>query len=98
MGTNTSHHRLTQRNRLSRAPGIPNLFSDVLVILDCHWPGPFDDSESSISYLRGGRDWARYGILFAGYQQENFPVGRFTEYFTNGLQNLADSVEEYDSP
>ena len=68
-----------------------------MVILDCHWAGLSDDSNSRISYLRGGRDWARYGILFAGYKDETFPVGGFSEFFIDALQNLAHSVEDYDS-
>lgn len=77
---------------LSSALGIPNLYSDVLVILDCHLAGLSEDENSSISFLAGGHDWARYGVLFAGYDQAVSPPGQFSERLIKVLQNLADST------
>jgi hypothetical protein len=92
-----SHQIFSPQNWVSTALGIPNLVSDVLVILDCYWAGLFDDRNSSMSHLRGGHDWARYGVIFAGYTDETLPVGRFSEHFINALRHLAHSVEDRDS-
>lgn len=81
------------QNWLSTALAIPNLYSDVLVVLDCYWAAALDDNTSNITFLHGGPTWARYAVLFAGYTDETSPVGRFSDCFVQALHGLANTVE-----
>lgn len=91
-----SHDSLDLQDWLSTALGIPNLLSDVLVILDCYWAGLAEENSEAIQYLQDN-DWARYGILFAGYDDELYPLGRFSEYLIGVLQVLTQSVNKPDT-
>lgn len=73
--------------------GIPNLTSDVLLILDCYVEVLAEGSrEPSLQYLFDDSiPWARYGILVAGYSSNSSHEGRFSSHFMSVLRDLAHS-------
>jgi hypothetical protein len=81
---------LTHANWLQSAIGIPNLTSDVLLILDCYIESVSE--EEQISYLYDDTHaWARYGIIFARYAQGSDRPGKLSEYLISILEDLAYS-------
>ncbi len=78
-------------NWLQSVIGIPNLISDVLLVLDCYVEAfSRGDVEEPISHLSDDEyRWARYRIIAAGYIQNSVSPGRFSDYFMSTLEDLA---------
>ncbi|KAI9766978.1 MAG: hypothetical protein M1839_004654 [Geoglossum umbratile] len=80
------------RNWLQIAIGIPNLASDVLIVLDCYVEGfSRGSAEEPISILFDDPPWARYGIISAGYSHSSSGPGGFSGRFMSTLEDLAHS-------
>ncbi|RYC57163.1 hypothetical protein CHU98_g9044 [Xylaria longipes] len=91
------HQTLEKQDWLSLALGIPMLRSDVLVILDCYWAKLSDDDSADFGFLDVGDSWARYAVIFAGYEDEAFSLGQFSEDFISILEHLAHSVGDFNA-
>jgi hypothetical protein len=80
-------------NWLQSVIGIPNLTSDVLLVLDCYMEAFTGGGvEETITYLYGNDcPWARYGIIAAGYAQNSVGPGGFSGCFMSTLEDLAHS-------
>jgi hypothetical protein len=79
------------RNWLQSVIGIPNLTSDVLLVLDCYVEAfSRGDVEEPITHLHDDEHhWARYGIIAAGYTQNSVSPGGFSDCFLTTLEDLA---------
>jgi hypothetical protein len=73
--------------------GIPNLISDVLIVLDCYVDVFSEGSlEEPISILFDDNiPWTRYGIIGAGYSHSSSSPGEFSRRFMSTLEDLARS-------
>ncbi|KAI8954429.1 heterokaryon incompatibility protein-domain-containing protein [Xylaria longipes] len=91
------HQTLEKQDWLSLALGIPMLRSDVLVILDCYWAKLCDNDSADFGFLDVGDNWARYAVIFAGYEDEAFSLGQFSENFISILEHLAHSVGDFNA-
>jgi hypothetical protein len=81
------------RNWLQSIIGIPNLTSDVLLVLD-YYVEAFSRGvvEEPITHLSDDDyGWARYGIIAAGYTQNSASPGGLLDCFTSTLEDLAHS-------
>lgn len=82
---------------LSKMIRIPELNSDVLVVLDCfveRLVGP--NSPENISFvLDDDYSWARYLLLFAGYANPSAVPGRLSDRLMSLLEELATSNRFY---
>lgn len=68
---------------------MPNLISDLLVILDC----PLDSVElESQSFLDFGENKLRFQVMTAGYKDPSFEPGVFTSCLAELLENANDPV------
>ena len=78
-------------NWLQSVIGIPNLTSDVLLVLDCYVEAfSRGDVEEPITHLFDDEcRWARYGIIAAGYTQNSVSPGGFSDCFLSTLEDLA---------
>lgn len=83
---------------LSIMIGIPQLNSDVLVVLDCFVEGLVgpDSPEKNIPFiLDDDNSWARYLLLFAGYANPSAVPGRLSDKLMSLLEELATSKRFY---
>jgi len=78
------------RNWLQLVLGIPNLTSDVLLILDCYVE-TFAAGETITHLSNDNCPWARCEIITAGYAQNSANPGRFSDRFMSTLEDLAHS-------
>jgi hypothetical protein len=80
-------------NWLQSVIGIPNLTSDVLLVLDCYVEAfSKGDVEEPITHLFDDNyPWARYGIIAAGYTRKSDSLGGFSDCFMSTLEDLAHS-------
>ncbi|KAH0558451.1 hypothetical protein GP486_004897 [Trichoglossum hirsutum] len=81
---------------LQNVIGIPNLTSDVLLILDCYMEGLSGDNSGNerISYVfDDDYAWARYGIIFAGYTQKSIRPGKLADHLMSTLEDLTYSEQ-----
>ena len=77
---------------------IPNLISDVLLVLDCYIEDLSDinTDEKKISFLSDDDYlWARYAIIYAGYTQKSARPGKLSDHLTSVLEGLAHSDTFY---
>ena len=82
-----------QQNWLQSVIGIPNLTSDVLLVLDCYVEEFSRRTlEKPITHLFDKKcPWARYGIIAAGYARALGSPGAFSDCFISTLEDLAHS-------
>ncbi len=82
---------------LSNMIGIPQLDSDVFVVLDCFVEGLVgSDTPENISFvLDDDNSWARYLLLFAGYAKPSTMPGRLSDKLMSLLEELATSKRFY---
>lgn len=93
MGNRRYRKRYPISSWLSTMIGIPQLNSDVLVVLDCfveELVGP-DPPEDIRFVLDDDNSWARYLLLFAGYTNPSAMPGRLSDKLMSLLGNLATS-------
>jgi hypothetical protein len=68
------------------------LYSDVLLILDCHRkvanPGEGKEEKQTFLCLDS---WARFGIVWAGYNTPPLLAGQFSNILISTLEGLAHS-------
>jgi hypothetical protein len=83
----------SHKNWLQSVIGIPNLTSDVLLVLDCYVEAfSRGEMEEPITHLYDeNKRWARYGIIAAGYTQNSVNPGGFSDCFLSTLEELAPS-------
>lgn len=76
---------------------IPNLDSDVFVVLDCFIEALFGpDAPENISFvLDSDNSWARYLLLFAGYSKPSTVPGGLSSKLMSLLEDLATSKRFY---
>ncbi|KAI4250837.1 MAG: hypothetical protein LQ352_005227 [Teloschistes flavicans] len=82
---------------LSTMIGIPQLDSDALVVLDCFVEGlDGPDCPDDIHFLLDDdNSWARYLLLFAGYETPSAVPGRLSQKLMSLLEDLATSRRFY---
>lgn len=82
---------------LSNMIRIPQLDSDVLVVLDCFIKGLVGpDSPENIQFLLDDdNSWARYLLLFAGHANPSAVPGRLSDKLMSLLEELATSKRFY---
>ena len=82
---------------LSTMIGIPQLNSDVFVVLDCFIEQLVEpDSPEDIHFvLDDDNSWARYLLLFAGYANPSAVPGRLSDRLMSLLEELAISKRFY---
>jgi hypothetical protein len=70
---------------------IPNLLSDVLLILDCHLPdlGAHEHSTTVTHLSDPEHEWARYSIFLAGYETQSTDLGSFSDHLMSVLEQYA---------
>jgi hypothetical protein len=76
---------------------IPQLNSDVFVVLDCFVEGLTGANEpGNISFLLDDDySWARYLVLFPGYTEPPTMLGNFSDRLMSLLEELATSRRFY---
>ncbi|KAL9586386.1 MAG: hypothetical protein Q9203_003878 [Teloschistes exilis] len=93
------HERYPRPDWLSTMIGLPQLGSDVLVVLDCfvkELVGP--DAPKDIFFMEDysyDNSWARYLVLFAGYTNPAAAPGRLSQKLMSLLEELATSNRYY---
>ena len=78
--------------------GIPQLTSDVLLVLDSYLEGVSESTseEKQITHLvDDDYAWARYAIIFADYTQRSSPAGGLSDHLVFVLKDLAQSDTFY---
>jgi hypothetical protein len=77
--------------------GIPELNSDVFIVLDCFVDGlAGPDSVENITFvLDDDNSWARYLLLFAGYTEPSTKPGKLSDKLMSLLEELATSRRFY---
>lgn len=91
------HEHYPKSTWLPNMIAIPQLQSDVLVVLDCFVEGlAGPDVQENISFLLDDDDsWARYLLLFAGYTNPSTAPGRMSQKLMSLLEELAISKRFY---
>lgn len=78
--------------------GIPNLVSDVFIVLDCFVEGMVDTPiapEDITFVIDDDYQWARYMIVLAGYRNPSTIPGKFSDGLMALLRDLATSGKFY---
>lgn len=92
-----NRERYPECSWLSNMIGIPQLDSDIFVVLDCFVEGLVGpDAPENISFLLDDdNSWARYLLLFAGYANSSTVPGRLSEKLMSLFEDLATSRRFY---